>query len=57
MYNGTRSSLGGAPAWPAYNASTDLNIQLTVGNNVVKGLKKEICDFWDTIDATTNPSK
>jgi len=37
--------------WPRYNASSDLVIQLDVGNiQVVQGLKQYDCDFWDKIE-------
>ena len=39
----------GAVAWPAYDAATDQNVQLDVVPALGFGLKKSVCDFWDSV--------
>ena len=39
----------GAPMWPAYTPSGDQNVTLDSMPSVTTGLKKAICDFWDTV--------
>jgi len=37
------------PAWPMYEESTDLNVELGLPPTVRQGLRKEYCDFWDLL--------
>lgn len=39
----------GAFAWPKYDATTEENIVFDLKISKEAGLKKEICDFWDSI--------
>lgn len=41
---------GDAFVWPKYDAATDENIVLDLTISKQSGLKKDLCDFWDTID-------
>ena len=40
---------GGAFEWPKYDAAKDENIVLDVTISKEAGLKKDLCDFWDTV--------
>jgi para-nitrobenzyl esterase len=42
--------------WPLYNSTSDMSIDMDLKQTVVTGLKKDVCDFWDTIDVLTNPA-
>jgi carboxylesterase type B len=37
--------------WPLYTAQTDQNIRLDLNLTIVQNLKKEQCDFWDSVDS------
>jgi para-nitrobenzyl esterase len=39
----------GAFPWPAYDAQTDENVVLDLEVSKQAGLKKEVCDFWDSL--------
>lgn len=39
----------GAPKWAKYDVATDQNIVLNVAITSQTGLKKDLCDFWDTL--------
>lgn len=38
------------PNWPQYDEQSDLSIAMKVPTTVNVGLKKDICDFWDTVE-------
>jgi para-nitrobenzyl esterase len=40
---------GGALTWPAYTEATDTNLVLDSTITTNTGLKKDACDFWDSI--------
>jgi para-nitrobenzyl esterase len=40
---------GGAPTWPKYDAAMDQNIVLDLAISTQTGLKKDLCDFWDSL--------
>jgi para-nitrobenzyl esterase len=40
---------GGAPTWPAYDATSDQDLALDLTISSESGLKKALCDFWDTL--------
>jgi para-nitrobenzyl esterase len=40
---------GGNPAWPRYEAQTDAHLELAAQPRAGNALKKEQCDFWDTV--------
>lgn len=40
---------GGAPAWPKYDAATDQDLDLDLTITTQTGLKKDACDFWDSL--------
>jgi len=40
---------GATPYWPQYDSTTDSNIVLDENISVISGLKKDLCDFWDTV--------
>ncbi|KNC46583.1 carboxylesterase type B [Thecamonas trahens ATCC 50062] len=42
-------------AWPAYNASSDTNIEFNIPVSTQTGLHSAHCDFWDTIYAEEHP--
>lgn len=39
----------GALEWPSYSAATDQSLHLDTTLSTETGLKKDLCDFWDTI--------
>ena len=40
----------GAPLhWPAYNASSDTNLNISLPLSVTTGLRAVQCDFWDAV--------
>jgi para-nitrobenzyl esterase len=39
----------GAPSWPRYDAATDTNLVLDAAITTEAALKKDACDFWDTL--------
>ncbi|HSQ62053.1 MAG TPA: carboxylesterase family protein [Polyangiaceae bacterium] len=40
----------GAPQWPAYSQASDTNLVLDATVTTNSGLKKDKCDFWDTLE-------
>lgn len=42
-------NLADVPSWPAYTLSNDANLNLDEQITVTSGLKKNLCDFWDSI--------
>ena len=40
----------GAVAWPAYAQASDTNLVLDTTVTTNSGLKKDKCDFWDTLE-------
>lgn len=40
---------GGNPAWPRYEAKSDAHLELAIPPRAGRALKKEQCDFWDTV--------
>ena len=43
-------------SWPVYNETSDVSEHLDTSLAHVTGLRKSICDFWDTLDLLENPS-
>ena len=40
---------GGAPAWPAFDQTSDQQMSFDVPSSVVSGYRRAECDFWSTI--------
>jgi para-nitrobenzyl esterase len=48
--NGDPNMAGINPYWPAYNARTDLSMEMNpLANTPFQGLKRTQCDFWDKV--------
>jgi para-nitrobenzyl esterase len=40
---------GGAPAWPAFDETSDKQMNFDVPSTVVSAYRRAECDFWSTI--------
>ena len=43
------------PVWPLYEQSSDMNWNFDLKQTVDSGLKREKCDYWETINLLKNP--
>lgn len=48
--HGTPNDVTSPLNWPAYNQTTDININMDVPLSVNHGLKGKRCDFWDNYE-------
>lgn len=46
---------GGAPEWPAHDATSDPYLVLGTPIESARGLRTEKCDFWQTLPVATSP--
>jgi len=44
------SGVSNPPLWPNYQNSSDLHLNINLDIEVGSGLKKDLCDFWDSIN-------
>lgn len=51
--NGVPTSPGQV-AWPQYTATADQNLNIDLVPSLETRLKQDICNFWDTVNATVN---
>ncbi len=43
------SNAQGAPDWPTYDEASDQNMVFALSPSTQKELKKDACDFWDSL--------